>query len=169
MLCVKCGFQNSGGAKYCSKCNAQLPRVLHGPQEEVEPDTPRVQDRLQQIEAAAARAASGEWNPEEFGRFLEETAGILAEKEQAIRDIPIPDEAVEDFREELEVGYMGIDLYTQGVQRMFDFVAETNPLILEEGLELVRQGNEFVNQAMRINRENRRKLEEMSTDASSLM
>lgn len=169
MLCVKCGFQNSGGAKYCSKCNAQLPRVLHGPQEEVEPDTPRVQDRLQQIEAAAARAASGEWNPEEFGRFLEETAVILAEKEQAIRDIPIPDEAVEDFREELEVGYMGIDLYNQGVQRMFDFVAETNPLILEEGLELVRQGNEFVNQAMRINRENRRKLEEMSTDASSLM
>lgn len=169
MLCVKCGFQNSDGANYCSKCNAQLPRVLQGPQEEVEPETPRIHDRLQQIEAAAARAASGEWNPEEFGRFLEETAAILAEKERAIREIPIPDEAAEDFREELEVGYTGIDLYNQGVQRMFDFVADANPLFLEEGLDLVRQGNEFVNQAMRINRENRRKLEEMSTDASSLM
>lgn len=168
MLCVKCGFQNSEGVNYCSKCNAQLPRVLQTPQE-VEPEMPPIHDRLQQIEAAAARAASGEWNPEELGRFLEETAAILAEKERAIREIPIPDEAAEDFREELEVGYTGIDLYNQGVQRMFEFVADSDPVHLQEGLDLVRQGNESINEAMRINRENRRKLEEMSSDASSLM
>ena len=168
MYCVKCGFQNAEGANYCSKCNAQLPRVLTSP-DQAEPEAPRVNDRLQQIEGAVARASSGEWNPEEFGRFLQETAEILAEKERAIREITIPDEAADDFREELEIGYAGISLYNQGVQRMFDFVADSSPVHLEAGLELVRQGNECINQAMRINRENRRKLEEAYSESSNLM
>lgn len=168
MLCVKCGFQNAEGANYCSQCNAQLPRGLQSP-DQVEPEAPRVHDRLQQIEAAVTRVTSGEWNPDEFAQFLEETAQVLAEKERAIRDITIPDEAAEDFREELEVGYTGIDLYNQGVQRMFDYLSDSDPAHLEAGLDLVRQGNEYVNEAMRINRENRRKLEELYSDSSNLM
>ncbi len=168
MLCVKCGFQNADGANYCAQCKAQLLRVIPSASQ-AEPEAPRVQDRLQQIEAAVTRVTSGEWNPDEFARFLEETAQILAEKERAIRDITIPDEAAEDFREELEIGYTGIDLYNQGVQRMFDFLSDSDPDHLEAGLDLVRQGNEHVNEAMRINRENRRKLEELYSDTSNLM
>jgi len=168
LLCVKCGFQNAEGANYCSQCHAQLLRVAPVAAQ-AEPEAPRVQDRLQQIAAAVARVTSGEWNPDEFAQFLEETAQILAEKERAIREITIPDEAAEDFREELDIGYAGIELYNQGVQRMFDFLSDGDADHLEAGLELVRQGNEHVNDAMRINRENRRKLEELYSDTSNLM
>ena len=46
------------------------------------------------------------------------------------------------------------------MQVFFAFVENEDPALLEEGLELVRQGNERINEAMRINRENRSKLEE---------
>lgn len=167
MLCVKCGFQNPEGANCCSRCSAQLPRMV-APVPAAE-EAPRIHDRLNQMEVAVGRVVSGEWNPDQFGEFLMEMARVLADKERDIREIPIPEEAADDFREELEVGFAGIDLYNQGVQRMFGFLGDASTAHLDEGLDLVRQGNELINEAMRINRENRRKLEEMYSDSSNLM
>lgn len=169
MLCVKCGFSNAEGANYCTRCNAQLPRLVQAAAPDTEAETPRINERLQQIESAVQKALSGEWEADRFGQFLDEMATVLAEKERDIREIPIPPEAEDDFRDELEVGYAGIEMYGHGVQRMFSFLEDFDPAHLDAGLELVRQGNEHINEAMRINRENRRKLEEMYTDSSTMM
>jgi hypothetical protein len=147
-----------------SKLKAQLPQETAQA-----PEPERVNERLIQLEDAARKTAEGEWSAEELGEFLDGIIRILNEREQQIREIEIPPEAVEDFREELEVGFSGIQLYTEGVQRMLLFVEDPNPAHLEEGLELARQGNDHINEAMRINRENRRKLEEMYIDASTMM
>ncbi|MEW6281026.1 MAG: hypothetical protein AB1758_20600, partial [Candidatus Eremiobacterota bacterium] len=114
-----------------SKLKQQLPA-----EGEPAPEPERVNDRLLQLEDAANKAASGEWTPEELGEFLDGISRVLAEKEQSIREIEIPPEAVEDFREELEVGFTGIQLYNEGLQRMLMFVEDPNPAHLEEGLEL---------------------------------
>lgn len=147
-----------------SKLKAQLPQETAQA-----PEPERVNERLMQLEDAARKAAEGEWSQEELGEFLDGIIRILNEREQQIREIEIPPEAVEDFREELEVGFSGIQLYTEGVQRMLLFVEDPNPTHLEEGLDLARQGNDHINEAMRINRDNRRKLEEMYIDASTMM
>ncbi|MBI3926294.1 MAG: hypothetical protein HY319_12190 [Armatimonadetes bacterium] len=145
-----------------------LPRVAAGQQPQQE-EPEYVNERLQELEEAAAKAASGEWTVEQFGEYLEGVAQTLAEREQAIREIEIPPEAVEDFREELEVGFAGIQLYNEGVARMMMFVEDSEVSHLEEGIDLVRQGNEHINEAMRINRDNRKRLEEMYIDSSTMM
>ncbi|MGM9998804.1 MAG: hypothetical protein ACI38Q_05370 [Candidatus Bruticola sp.] len=161
MLCIKCGFDNEQDARICKKCGAALPRyVAEAEVEEVKVESPVINERLQIFEQAVDRVGSGEWSTEEFAHFLEETAAVLADKEQGIRSIDIPEEAAEDFKEELEVGFEGIKLYNQGMQVFFAYVESEDPALLEEGLELVRRGNERINEAMRINRENRSKLEE---------
>lgn len=134
-----------------------------------EPEPEVVNQRLLEVEEAAEKAASGEWTPEEFGQFVEEVAQALVEHEEHIRQIEIPPEAVEDFREELEVGFNGIQLWHEGVARLGLFLEEPDVAHLEEGLELCRQGNDYINEAMRINRENRKRLEEMYIDSSTMM
>lgn len=134
-----------------------------------EPEDAPVTQRLIEVEEAAEKAASGEWTPEQFEEFIEEVAQALVKREEDIRQIEIPPEAVEDFREELEVGFTGIQLWHEGVSRMALFSEELDVAHLEEGLDLCRQGNDHINEAMRINRENRKRLEEIYRDSSTMM
>jgi hypothetical protein len=168
LICVKCGHQNAGGQNYCQHCNAILPKISQAvPEATAAPQ--KVNERYLQLKDAGDKVVSGAWTVEEYGVFLENISKILTQKEQEIREIEIPPEAVEDFREELEVGFAGIDLYNQGVSIMKLFLEDGEPSHIEEGLELIREGNEMINEAMRINRENRRKLEEMYIDTSTMI
>ena len=130
---------------------------------------PVVNQRLLEAEEAAQKAASGEWTPQQFDQFIEELTEELNKREEDIRQIEIPPEAVEEFREELEVGFRGIQLWHEGVARMALFTQDGDVAHLEEGLDLCVQGNEHINEAMRINRDNRKKLEEIYRDSSTMM
>ena len=167
VICVKCGHQNQDGVNQCESCGAAVPLMAQQGQREPEPEM--VNERLLELENAAKKAVSGEWTSEQLGAFLGDIQQKLAEREQAIREIEIPPEAVEDFREELEVGFTGIQLYNEGVKRMILFVEDPDVSHIEEGLDLVRQGNDHINEAMRINRENRKRLEEAYLDSSTMM
>ena len=161
MLCVKCGCEKESEARVCQKCGAALPRYVS---EETPPppvETPVVNERLQIFEDAVARVTSGEWSVEEFVNFLDDISAVLAEKEQDIRSIEIPDEAADDFAEELSVGFAGIELYNEGIGLMYSYVESGDPELLAQGLESIRRGNEDINEAMRINRENRSKLDDV--------
>jgi len=52
---------------------------------------------------------------------------------------------------------------------MMLYLENQDPNHIDYGLELVHEGNEKINEAMKINRENRKKLEEMYIDTSTLM
>jgi hypothetical protein len=121
----------------------------------------KVNERFNQLQDAGDKVKSGEMTVEAYADFLENVSQVLQQKEMEIREIEIPEEAFEDFREELEVGFAGIELYNQGIAEMKAFVQDLNPEHIDYGLELVHEGNEKINEAMRINRDNRRKLEEM--------
>jgi len=165
LLCLKCGYKNSAGANYCERCSAALPKMT---QTETGPP-PKVNERYMQLKEAGEKVKNGEWTIEEYGKFLGEIQQVLALKESEIREIEIPEEAIEEFSEELEVGFNGIELYNQGISNMMLYLEDQNPDHIDYGLELVNDGNEKINEAMRINRENRRKLEEMYIDTSTLM
>jgi hypothetical protein len=164
---MKCGHSNSFGQKFCSSCNAVLPKMTHVPQVAAEPTF--VNERYLKIQAASEQALSGELSLEDYAAFLGSVYDALVIKEQEMREIEIPPETFEDFQEELEVGFAGVEMYFEGLRTLQLFVEQQEPSHIEAGLELVREGNELVNQAMRINRENRRKLEEAYLDTSTML
>ncbi|MCE1246618.1 MAG: hypothetical protein LWY06_08240 [Firmicutes bacterium] len=166
-VCTRCGAQNSDMQKYCSNCQAVLPNIPSGTQMSIESET--VMERYNQLKEAAEMVLCGEWTIEEYGDFLESVSRVLAQKEQEIRDIDIPEEAYDDFTDELQTGFEGIALYNEGIAHMLLYLEDQDPENIDHGLELVYQGNEKVNEAMKINRDNRKKLEEMYIDTSTMM
>jgi hypothetical protein len=165
IVCTRCGTENPAGKRYCTSCQAALPQMVS--QEMRTPD--KLTARYNQLRDAADKVTDGEWTLDEYADFMEHIAQVLAEKEEEIREIEIPEEGYEDFAEELEVGFNGIALYNEGISHMLMFVDDQNTDHLDYGLELVLQGNDLLNEAMRINRETRRKLEEMYIDTSTMM
>lgn len=127
-----------------------------------------IDKHLAEVEDACQRIASGEWNTEQFGEYIEQLAVKLQEREDFIRQIEIPPEAIEDMREELEIGFSGIAHWNDGVARISQFIDEPDISHLEEGLELCRQGNDLLNDAMRINRENFKRVETMYRESSTM-
>lgn len=118
----------------------------------MDPTEPKVIDKhLQEIEDACQRVVSGEWDPEQFAEYIDQLAEKLAERENFIRQIEIPPEAIAEVKDELEVGFSGIAHWNDGVARLAQFVEDPDVAHLEEGLEQCRQGNDLLNEAMRIN------------------
>lgn len=165
MICVKCGQQNSPGQNFCQQCNSVLPKISDPGQVNHQ----KVNERYIQLKEASDKVLAGTWSAEEYGAFLENIARVLAQKEEEIREMEIPPEAIEAFREELEVGFSGIEMYNQGVCTMKIYLADGDVAHIHQGLEMVREGNDLINDAMRINRDNRRKLEEVCIDSSRVL
>ena len=167
MLCPKCGFDIQAGVFCCAKCGTKIPRFMQ--EADSTPQHVSINSRLQVIEAAVRNVQEGEWELERFLEFLQDLHGVLSAKEQEIRDIVIPEENRDEFKDELTMGFSGISLYNRGIARMLTYNGD-NVEVLEAGLDLVRQGNERINEAMRINRSNRNKLEEeISRDSSNVI
>lgn len=167
IICVKCGHQNPDGQTNCEQCKAQLPRMVQGQQEEAGPSY--ISDRVKELEDASTKVQSGEWTIEQFTQYIDGILQVMNEREQTIRAIEIPPQTIEQFRAELEAGFTGISLYHEGLQRMASFAETQDPAALTEGLELVKQGNDYLNEALRLNYASQKKYEEMYLDASSMM
>jgi hypothetical protein len=130
---------------------------------------PYVDGRFQKVKNEADKVRAGQMSHEDFTHFVDTTIELIMEKEATIRDTEIPSEAVEDFREEMEMGLAGIDLFCRGLAEMRVYVEDEDGQHLDAGLELVRDGNGMLNNAIMINRRNRHKLEEMYIDASTTL
>lgn len=136
-------------------------------QEEAGPNY--INDRVRELEQAAAKVKSGEWDLDEFADYIDGILQVMNEREQSIRAIEIPPQTIDQFRAELEAGFTGITLYHEGLSKMASYVETQEPELLAEGLDLVRQGNDYLNEALRLNFSSQKKYEEMYLDASSMM
>jgi hypothetical protein len=167
IICVKCGHQNQDALNKCAGCQVALPKISVA--SGAEPELEYTAERLTELQQAAAKIVSGEWTPDQFIDFLEGMQQYFSESEQAIRALEIPPEAIEDFRDELERGFRGLEFYQDGVACMMQFVDTGDEANLDEGLDLVRTGNDLLNEAMNINRAQRRKFEELYLDSSNVI
>lgn len=159
-VCTRCGAQNEDSSRHCTQCNAVLPNISSSVTQVPKPPD-KVYERYEHLREAGEKVLEGEITIEEYADFVEEISHVLAQREEEIRDVEIPDDAYEDFSEELELGFQGISLYNEGIAHMLMYVEDQDPEHIRYGLELVYEGNESINDAMKINRDNRRKLEEM--------
>lgn len=149
MICIKCGSHNPQGYLFCLSCNSPLPKI---DETEMMVLHEEVTDRLRSIESSGLKARRGEISLEEFSDFIVRTLNILGAKEQEISEFVEETGYREDASQELDIGFQGMNLYVEGLRTMLDFAQDGDPSHLDAGLELVKKGNDLINQAMTINR-----------------
>ena len=150
ILCLRCGGQNTPTENYCEHCGATLPKLAYTIDMAV---VEKVDDRLHRFVEAAQNVQSGEITLDEFTNFMETTYNRLKRIEDEIREIPVSEEIMESFEEELDVGFQGMELFNEGMEEMMAYADDEDPSHLSAGLRLIEQGNAMIHQARTINRE----------------
>lgn len=157
IICMQCGFQNEGKEqKECSNCGALLPRMDTSAMVKVE----TVSGKVKQFSDAIEKVRSEEWGPEEFYEFLHGVYTDLQEKRAAVESFITENEYEEFASEEVGQGIEGMNQFEMGMEEMSLYVEDGDITHLDIGLEKIARGNEMINDAMRINRAERKRLED---------
>ena len=154
-LCLRCAAPNPPDENYCSKCGATLPKLAYNLGM---PSVEQISERYMQFAQAVEYVKTGEWDLERFEAFLTEISEKLSKIEQDLEELPITEDIEEDFEEEMDVGFSGVELYNEGIDILMQYLTEEEPSLLDEGLMKIYQGNELINRARIINRERENKL-----------
>lgn len=120
----------------------------------------KIAGRFGQIKDAVERVKAEEWEAAEFYEFLNNIYAVLSEKRVSTEQLITESDYAEFAGDEVTQGLEGMDQYEAGLQEMSLYVEDGELAHLDTGLELIWQGNEAINDAMRMNRAERRKLEE---------
>lgn len=155
MLCVKCGHNNDPGVNYCRSCHSLLPKIDFASEVTMQ----RIFDRVDKIKDACEKVSSGGMTIEEFFQFIQTTFTNLTQRAQEITEIVNESNYASVSPEEVELGFAGMELYEQGLLELMAYAEDQDSAHLQNGLEMLTQGNDNINEAMRINRDNRSQLE----------
>lgn len=155
MICLRCGTQNPAGRNYCTSCNAVLPRM----DETYVVTVPTISGRLERIRDQAQNVVNGIISPQDFAVSITQTSAELALKAHEIRQAAEGENYWESAPEEMDAGLAGIQNFEAGLMELMAYTSDLDPNHIENGLELLQQGNGMINEAMRINREARHRLE----------
>lgn len=110
--------------------------------------------RLSQVEEAVEEVLGGRWPARRFEEAVRVWLSAVEEQERTLAQPPVPEEAqpaIPRDSAEMLLGRDGARLYREGLERMLCYVSDRNPQHLREGLEQVREGNERLNHAARLN------------------
>jgi len=148
MICVRCGQHNQTGARYCQYCSMLLPRL--DPDSEITvPKETGLYDRIGEL---VRRLRAEEISPQEFTDSIIVIFDNLAAKSMEIQDIVYSSNYYRDFPQEVETGFAGIQSIEEGLAGMAQFVIDGDQSRLLNGLELIWEGTEKINEAKRLNR-----------------
>lgn len=149
-VCFHCGELTDPSENYCQKCGATLPKLAYTVTDIVSVD--KVFDLYHKFRDQAGAVKAGAITLEDFENFMVDMQDKLMAQEENIRNYELDDSIIDDFEEELEVGFQGIDAINEGMEIMFEYVDDENPVHLDEGLELINEGLELIHRARIINR-----------------
>lgn len=161
IICLRCGEQNPPTQdSHCTKCGAALPRMDYGGAAANRMQG-KITARYDLFTQAAMRVKMGAWSREEFGDWLQNTRSILQEKAGYLVNLITESGYYEYQMDEVELCLTGIEDYDRGMDEMATYLEDGGDVAhLDRGLEQIWEGNEKINEAMRLNREFRRGLEE---------
>ena len=132
-----------------------MPRFETAKTTKVEPVAGRFKIFHEHVEAVR----SGAITVEAFYEFLHEQYTVLMGLRGEIEELCSEDYAAKS-PDEISQGVQGMDSTEQGVQELSMYCEDGNAEHLEIGLDLIRRGTDLINDAKRINRASRDKLEE---------
>ncbi|MEW6278959.1 MAG: hypothetical protein AB1758_10075 [Candidatus Eremiobacterota bacterium] len=157
IICLSCGNPNEPGTGFCTQCNARLPKI---DAVSVQSGAGHVTGRFEQIREAGMKVKQGTWSSEEFGEYIQNVYQLLKEHAEATIAY-IQETGYHEYGgEEVEHGLSGVEKFEEGLERMFCFVEDGDAQHIDAGLEMIWEGNELINEAMKFNRAARRRLEE---------
>ncbi|MDO5296030.1 MAG: hypothetical protein Q4F00_05185 [bacterium] len=156
VICMQCGSQNRKENKKCSSCGAPMPHFEMTPTVKVEVVTGRFKKFHDNVEGVR----NGQISPEAFGEFLQDQYETLQKFRGEIAEVIEGTDYLEKCHDEMTQGIAGMDHYEEGVHEMWAYLEDGDVEHLEAGLEMIRMGNDCINDAMRINRMARKQLEE---------
>jgi translation initiation factor 2B subunit (eIF-2B alpha/beta/delta family) len=165
ITCIRCGHQNKEGAKFCQSCNAVLPRISSSV---ASPPPERINIHYNQLKEAGEKVQNGSISFEEFLNILNRIYKVISDRLADIESMEISDEIRPSLEEQLQIGISGIHFFLQGIDEMRLYTTDTNSEHISAGMALVFQGNENLNQALEMARENLRRLKEMGFEESEL-
>ncbi len=158
-ICNNCSAQNPDVNEFCENCKIPLPPPVPGSSvsatSSFDVPTEDEMSRFNDIKNAVENVKNRAWSLQKFESFLQNLMKMLARFEQDIREVEIPEESYDDFAGELDIGFNGVDLYNEGLANLMLYVDDQNEAYLDQGLDLVFQGNAKINEAIRINRNHR--------------
>ena len=158
IICLACGASNQPGASHCASCGAVVPKMDYSVTNSGY--TGRLTGRFEKFQDACRRVRAGEWSKEEFGAWLENIQKALNEKAGYLVNLIHESGYYEHNMDEVEHCFTGIENYEKGMNEMWQYIEDGDMANLDRGLEIMWEGNELINEAMRMNREFRRGLEE---------
>lgn len=156
VICMQCGSQNRKENKKCSNCGAPMPHFEMTPTVKVE----TVTGRFKQFHDSVEGVRSGLISADDFGEFLQNQYDALQKFRGELADIIEGTDYMDKCHEEMAQGLQGMDHYEDGIHEMWSFLEDGETEHLETGLDMIRMGNDCINDAMRINRMARKQLEE---------
>lgn len=162
IVCVKCGHQNQEGQRYCENCKFMLPKIS----EYVSAPPPeRINIHYDQLKEAGEKIQSKEITAEQFLETLNRIYGVISERLAEIENMEISDDVRPSLEEQLNLGVSGIHYFLQGIDEMRLYAEDSNAEHIAVGMESIYQGNENLNNALEMARENIRKLKDMGVDS----
>lgn len=155
MLCLECGHLNQPYATICEKCSSIIPdRELPPPMDE----------RLDAILDAVKKVSDRQISSGEFRNFLvrhEEACRTLLEETLKME---IPPDQVPEMAGEMSMGTGGLRLYLEAFLEMHRFLDTRQEVYLQRGVAMARDANNRLNEAMRMNWERFRSLQETAEE-----
>jgi len=162
ITCIRCGQQNPDGSKYCQSCKAALPKIS----ESVSAAAPeRINVHYNQLKEVGDKILSGAITDEEFAGTIDRIYEVIQARLNDLENLQIAPEVIPKVEEELQLGLAGIQYFLQGIEEMKLFLQDRNQEHITLGMESVFQGNENLNNALEMARDNIRKLKDMGIES----
>lgn len=147
---MRCGKMNPPDQNYCINCGATMPKLAYK-MEMASVDV--VLDLYYKFADAAQKVLDGHMSLDDFDDFLADQHDKQSKFEEKIREIDIEEKDMEDFEEELEYGFTGMDKVNEGIEMMAAYLDDQDETFLDQGLEMIKQGCHFIHKAKLYNRQ----------------
>jgi len=129
------------------------------------PPPERINIHYNQLREAGDKILKKEISPEEFLTTLDRIYTVITERLNEIESMEITDDVRPSLEEQLNLGISGIHYFLQGIDEMRLYLEDSNPEHVNVGMESIFQGNENLNNALEMARDNIRKLKDMGVDS----
>ncbi len=169
-ICLKCGYNNSDDSNYCEKCGAVLPKINKGV---MRPARAKITKNYEIIKTKVEQLLANEIDYDEYYKTLDRLYEKIEEAGNAVENTEISEELYPYFKEQIEIGLTGIDLFLQAINELrtlpelLDVLYDPNssPEVIENitqeiekvknlGLEMAAEATEHLNLALEMAIEN---------------
>ncbi|MCD4785743.1 MAG: zinc finger Ran-binding domain-containing protein [Candidatus Eremiobacteraeota bacterium] len=156
MLCTECGYLNYPDARECEKCKRSLPDRYAPP--------PRLEKTHYELESACEKIRNREMSSGDFRDHLIKLENHFRKTLDDINKMDIPSDMMDEVKPELNTGTAGIKLYLEALIELTLYLDTKQEIYMERGLGMARDANNRLNEALKMNFESYRAIQETTEE-----